>query len=521
LKQIQIEKNEHSNRVHLLALKWEATEKELNNRITAATQTIKNLEEDSANKVADMKQTIKTIEQDKMVLRQTITTLEQNKTALKQTITTIENDDNNDKMKRINEFKGKLTQLNATHTDLEIRYDCLSQKYEAQSGQYEDLKKNHTKLVSENRKLKQIEQEYEKIAEWKTQLPALKTELEKSKQAWMSLNEQHINARDALKQIEQKYTTLSASYNELLPLESQLKLLKDLNTTLVKKVDRLKGEEEAHIKIRIQLDTITKVYNACQEQCTKLEAKWTESKLTISNMEQNLLRLESDNKNLQYQLDSLPSLVEISLQNEQREQLYIENSTLKHKLQKLNTQIKEVNTLKEIEKEQQAQLKERYLEVTKLNKAITSLKQESIEQGKLYTATCKELDLFKTQAADLVKQKQALTDEIGFLKQTPDMLNNKVKRLRDDSLATIHKYIHREKQIQQALEQSDGKIKELEYAIEILTVEMNQSKTDMETILTLKENLKVEQAVHLQVRDSRIRELEELLNTYMRKQMNI
>jgi chromosome segregation ATPase len=423
----------------------------------------------------------------------------------------------------------------ATINNLNIQLDDLHVKYKDAADKVVDIRQKISRIQELEQQNQKLTLTIENINQTNTELTnALNTlvkEYNKLSKEYNMNKLQQIQVDDLI----QKHKSLAQERDELI---KELKLLKsDSSKELREKNETYKQRIS---KLEEKVINITKECDTHRRKCRDLEYDatiLTEYKDKIVKLELTTKNVLIRNKDLTKRIDELPTPFELQKNEQLRNALSTENANLKKRLSNLHAQIRTLDRLKENDKQQSVLLNDRHLQILALTKEINNLK----EQIKKYQETQQVLRDEMTKIQDnlhplestVTEQKQ----EIEKLKKAPALLNVKVKRLRDDSMGTIHKYINAEKKVRKELIDSKVRNKELQHAIEMLTNEIDQSNADIEHLVNMKDELKSNflrnlndqkssgelQISELQklidLRDARIKELEELLNTFVKKQL--
>lgn len=90
----------------------------------------------------------------------------------------------------------------------------------------------------------------------------------------------------------------------------------------------------------------------------------------------------------------------------------------------------------------------------------------------------------------LVEETEKYKYQISKLEKGPAVFDAKVRKLRDDSLAVIHKHIAREKATLEKVNKVEEMNNRLHSTIEMMHNEIEVSKSELEEVLGMKEELK-------------------------------
>jgi len=88
------------------------------------------------------------------------------------------------------------------------------------------------------------------------------------------------------------------------------------------------------------------------------------------------------------------------------------------------------------------------------------------------------------------KQIEELTSEVTRIQEYPKKMDEKVKRLRDNSLQTIHQYIQKEQKAIADHRKTQVRADELSQAVEMLSHEVNQARTEVDELHAIKDTLR-------------------------------
>ncbi len=275
-----------------------------------------------------------------------------------------------------------------------------------------------------------------------------------------------------------------------------------------------------------------------RQKCTDLEHSIHISGEKIKSLDAAIFTIQRTNTELQKQLSTLPSLAEIQKHEKIYDEIKVENATLQKRLNALQPQLRTLDKLKNNDREQRLDIQEKTHTIIELTRTINTLKSQLQEYTSIHHTLRDELKSMQNTIRPLEDTIAQQGEEIERLKELPKRLDKKVIHLRNESLKTIHKYIDTEKQIRDLYTAEKEQNQQLQLLVESLTIELTQLNADMEHLVQMKEDLKNsfqsslnEQksngAIQIQemqklteARDIRIRELEQLVNTYIIKQMN-
>lgn len=285
---------------------------------------------------------------------------------------------------------------------------------------------------------------------WKTKYQTMHTTYSELKQRTEELQvaydststEEYEKLRGCLDELQQEYNELLKQHAVC---QNQLANLKDIDTKCVQLTHQCSEYRKECDKLRADIKNTYSI-RPTVEQYAKLEEQLAKNEL-------DRLTLEKRIKQMQNQVRQNASL------SKSNTQLETENKRLQ---QDLNSKIVDYKQL----------LADRTLRLRELEQQTKTLEQKSIERKEL-----------QRKINDLQK---ALADS----KKLPEQLNHKVKRLRDDSLKTIHKYIQQQKNTERLVEKEKAVNTDLMNTIETMTNEIDQLTMDMEHMLKMKDELK-------------------------------
>jgi len=507
-------------------------------------------------------------------------------------------EDNSEKLAKLtddfntlsNQFK-KIKQINSELRDMKAE---LEQKLSLEQQKYADVQNKITALRNENVDLSRILEKAQKSIERNSvthkatvnnlniQLDDLHTKYKiasekivdiRQKNSIIEELEQHnkkltididntkrINNELAEKftKLEKEYTSLSKKHNISKLYEVQVDTLIEENKTIRNARDELAKElklinskeiltenndlKQKVVKLNENINTLTTECDTYRRQCRDLEHNTnilSEYKDKIITLDITVKNLSANNQELSKRLKELPTMFEVQKNEELRLALASENATLLKRLNSLSSQIRTLDKLKENDKRQTVLLNEKENKLIQLNNEIGVYLQQIEDYNVTQQLLRDEMAKIRDTIEPLKREIEAKNKEIAELKLAPERLNAKVKRLRDDSLTTIHKYINSEKKVKIELQALKERNTELQHAIEMLTNEIDQSNSDIKHLIDMKDELKTNfirnlneqktsgelQIFELQklidLRDSRIKELEELLNTFVKKQLGV
>jgi len=405
------------------------------------------------------------------------------------------------------------------------------------------LDEQSKKLIEANHKIVDMRQKDGEIRDLKLILDGKTTELEK-------LNQELTELKSTLANLQSKHADVSEKLNSSRLVQLQI-------DRLIQENESLKVEHKIHLN---QLGKIREIENQqpmIDDLQYKLKRAIQENEDLVKNMREIeydrslymkcreeisrlnivLTGLKSENATLEKKLSELPPLFEIKQREELLEKISSEHATMTKRLTALNGQIRVLDKLKEDLKAKTNIIQQKDNDILQLTSRTVGFTDQINEYKDVIQTLRQEMTATKDTIAPLEEGIRKRDAEIENLRKAPAMLDAKVRKLRDESIQTIHRYINNEKQTKQFLAQAQEKNRELQQMVEMLSNEIDQSNSDMEHLIAMKDELKQnfiqnlnEQKVTgdiqvqemrrlLELRDERVKDIESLLNSFITKKL--
>lgn len=346
-----------------------------------------------------------------------------------------------------------------------------------------------------------------------------------------------------MKEFKEKYKTLDTSYSELLKKFNALDTLfikisqecEFLRSNTDDDLQRISRKQEAEIKsLSKQLEELKEWNSKLSEDSLAFRKAKGDIKALLEEKEkltENYSKTKVHITSLQQHIDKLPKRDIIDNLNKTLEYLKEENQTLKN---------------------QQKSTTERLKNLARIEKKNTTMKTELDATNKRYRGLVEERNAMKENSLNMKEiikdlehrlkdiserldttEHQLLTtsEERDRMKNIESVLNNKVKKMRDESLTAIRKYVEKERNTQHSLNQTREELLKIDILMkrqEELLNEIELLKSDKDNMQGIYENRiqevneEKEKRIHdlnkmYQHREERIRSLEAQLSLMFNK----
>ena len=408
------------------------------------------------------------------------------------------------------------------------------------STQLDELSK---KLIEANHKIVDMRQKDGEIRELKFALDGKTAELQK-------VNQELTEVKSTFTNLQSKHADISEKLNSSRLVQLQIDRLIEENETLkmehkihlnqLGKIREIENQQPIIDDLEYRLKRASQENEDLVKNIREIEydrSLYMKCREEISRLNIVLTGVRSENTTLEKKLSELPTMFEIKQREELLEKISSEHAIMTKRLTALNGQIRVLDKLKDDLKTKTNIIQQKDNDILQLTNRTVGFTDQINEYKDVIQTLRQEMTVTKDTIAPLQEGIRKRDTEIENLRKAPAMLDVKVRKLRDESIQTIHRYINNEKQTKQFLAQAQEKNRELQQMVEMLSNEIDQSNGDMEHLIAMKDELKQnfiqnlndqkvtgdiqvqEMRRLLELRDERVKDIESLLNSFITKKL--
>lgn len=355
-----------------------------------------------------------------------------------------------ERIKNFRSIESQLEESKKETYDITLKYQQLKKTNHTLTGQFRDLTDNYEKVKNEYKDYLVLQKDF---ADLTIRYNKMDSEFKKTEQAYQILK---ANTDASILETNEKQK------RDIEGLNRRVTSLVEENRNLLNEVGAL---------------------NTLKDEKRKLEKENSEQKRHIKE-------IQTINRSFEAKLRALPSQHEYSKIEQHRNSLINENEEVKSELTKLHRQLHHLPKTEAQLKTLQTSIENANKRIVQQNEEIQKFKNTDIENRQLVTQLRDEMVRTREIIKPLEEQIEVQKKEISQLRVKPAQFEQRLKKVRDDSLTTIHKYINQRKQIEGQLQNAHDEIEKLKLNIQVFVNEAEQHREEMRNLHEVKDELK-------------------------------